>query len=52
MTHWLRELRDAVPTRNPKLPSSFSLTFTTPGRYEYWCLIHADVGQRGIVVVR
>jgi len=41
------------PPGNPgKLPSSFSLTFTTPGRFEYWCLIHADVGQRGIIVVR
>ena len=34
------------------LPSSFSLTFTTPGRFEYWCLIHAEVGQRGTIVVR
>lgn len=41
------------PPGNPgKLPSSFSLTFTTPGRYEYWCLIHADVGQRGTIVVQ
>ena len=40
------------PPGNPKLPSSFSLTFTTPGRYEYWCLIHAEAGQRGIIVVR
>ena len=41
------------PPGNPaKLPSSFSLTFTTPGRFEYWCLIHADVGQRGTIVVQ
>src|SRR6266446_9356368 len=41
------------PPGNPgKLPSSFSLTFTTPGRFEYWCLIHAEAGQRGIIVVR
>ncbi len=41
------------PPGNPgKLPSSFRLTLTTPGRFEYWCLIHADVGQRGIIVVR
>ena len=32
------------PPGAPRLPSSFSLTFTTPGRFEYWCLIHADVG--------
>jgi len=41
------------PPGNPgKLPSSFSLTFTQPGRFEYWCLVHADVGQRGVVVVK
>jgi len=41
------------PPGNPgKLPSSFSLTFTTPGRFEYWCLIHAEAGQRGTIVVR
>jgi plastocyanin len=41
------------PPDNPgKLPSSFSLTFTTPGRFEYWCLVHAEVGQRGIIVVQ
>jgi plastocyanin len=41
------------PPGNPaKFPSSYSLTFTTPGRFEYWCLIHADVGQRGTIVVQ
>lgn len=41
------------PPGNPgKLASSFSLKFTKPGRFEYWCLIHADVGQRGTIVVR
>lgn len=40
------------PGTPAKLPSSFSLTFTTPGRYEYWCLIHADVGQRGTIIVQ
>src|SRR6267142_2228002 len=41
------------PPGNPgKLPSSFSLTFTTPGRLEYWCLIHAEAGQRRIIVVQ
>jgi len=33
-------------------PSSFSLTFTKPGRYEYWCIVHADVDQKGIIVVK
>jgi len=40
------------PGNAAKLPSSYSLTFTTPGRFEYWCLIHADVGQRGTIVVQ
>ena len=35
-----------------KLPSSFSLTFTKPGRYEYWCMVHKDLGQDGIVIVK
>jgi plastocyanin len=41
------------PPGNPgKMPASFSLTFTKPGRFEYWCLVHADVGQHGIIVVQ
>ena len=34
------------------LPSSFSLTFTKPGRYEYWCMVHKDVGQQGVIIVK
>ena len=33
-------------------PSSFSLKFTKPGRYEYWCIVHADVHQIGLVIVK
>ena len=41
------------PAGNPAhLPSSFSLTFTKPGRYEYWCLVHKDAGQRGVIIVK
>ena len=40
------------PPGSGTLPSSFSLTFTKPGRFEYWCLVHADVGQRGTIVVQ
>lgn len=41
------------PPGNPgHQPSSFSLTFTTPGRFEYWCLIHAETGQRATIIVQ
>ena len=33
-------------------PSSFSLTFTKPGRYVYWCLVHDKEDQRGVVIVK
>lgn len=33
-------------------PSSFSLTFTKPGRYVYWCLVHDHEDQQGIIVVK
>ena len=40
------------PPGAPGNVSSFSLTFTKPGRYEYWCIVHGDVGQKGVVVVK
>lgn len=41
------------PPGNPgHQPSLFSLTFATPGRFEYWCLVHAETGQRGTIVVQ
>ena len=33
-------------------PSSFSLTFTKPGRYVYWCLVHDEAHQEGIIIVK
>jgi plastocyanin len=37
----------------PQFPgSSFSLTFTGPGTYSYFCTLHADLGMRGTVVVQ
>jgi plastocyanin len=36
----------------PQFPgSSFSLTFTGPGTYNYICTLHGDLGMRGTVVV-
>lgn len=34
------------------LPHSYSLTFTKPGRYEYWCVVHAPEGMKGVIVVK
>jgi hypothetical protein len=33
-------------------PSSFSLTFTKPGRYVYWCLVHDEAHQEGIIIAK
>lgn len=30
---------------------SYSLTFTTPGQYNYTCIVHDPVGMRGTIVV-
>lgn len=41
------------PVGNPAhLPSSFSLTFTKTGHYDYWCLVHKDAGQHGFIIVK
>ncbi len=34
------------------LPTSFSFTFTKPGRYGYVCVIHATEGMSGTIVVK
>jgi plastocyanin len=40
------------PPGNPgHQPTSFSLTFPTAGRFEYWCLLHAETGQRATIIV-
>lgn len=33
-------------------PTSYSLTFTKSGRYEYWCIVHIPEGMKGTIVVR
>ncbi len=33
-------------------PTKFSLTFTRPGRYEYWCVVHAPQSMKGVIVVK
>jgi plastocyanin len=36
----------------PNAPDSFSLTFTKPGRYTYFCWVHTIEAMRGAVIVR
>jgi plastocyanin len=33
-------------------PSSFKLTFTKPGTYVYWCLVHDHENQQGTIIVK
>jgi plastocyanin len=40
------------PFAPPGAPSSYSLTFTRAGRYEYWCMVHIVNNMKGVVVVR
>ncbi len=35
----------------PQGVRSYSLTFTTPGRYQYTCIVHDPVGMRGTIIV-
>ncbi len=41
-----------VPPPAPGGPHSYSVTFTKPGTYTYWCVVHVPVGMRGTVVVQ
>ncbi len=36
----------------PNAPDSFSLTFTKPGRYTYFCWIHTFEKMQGVVIVK
>ena len=33
-------------------PTSFSLTFNTPGRYDYICLVHVPWGMKSAIIVK
>jgi plastocyanin len=33
-------------------PLTYSLTFTKPGTYTYWCAIHVPEGMRGTIIVQ
>ncbi|MGQ0568735.1 MAG: cupredoxin domain-containing protein [Armatimonadota bacterium] len=33
-------------------PTSYRLTFTKTGRYEYWCSVHVPEGMKGTVIVQ
>src|SRR5574337_752757 len=31
---------------------SYTLTFTKPVRYDYWCIVHVTEGMKGVVIVK
>ncbi|MBI4280507.1 MAG: hypothetical protein HY660_18800 [Armatimonadetes bacterium] len=33
-------------------PKAYALTFTKPGTYGYWCIVHVPQGMKGIITVR
>jgi plastocyanin len=33
-------------------PKVYALTFTKPGTYTYWCVVHVPQGMKGVVIVR
>lgn len=37
---------------NPPGPTSYTLKFTKPGTYTYWCVVHVAEGMRGSVIVQ
>jgi len=36
---------------NPPGPNEYTLTFTKPGTFTYWCVVHVPEGMRGAIVV-
>jgi plastocyanin len=51
-TGWINSGLLGAPGAPSHAPSSFSLTFTKPGRYIYWCLVHDEAHQEGIIIVK
>ena len=33
-------------------PRTYSLTFTRPGTYTYWCVVHVPQGMKGVINVQ
>ncbi len=33
-------------------PKAYSLTFTKPGTYNYWCVVHVPQGMKGVIIVQ
>ncbi len=40
-----------VPPGGPG-PNTYSLTFTKPGTYTYWCVVHVPEGMKGVIIVK
>ena len=40
------------PMAPANLLKNYSLTFLRAGRYEYWCLTHASLGMKGVIIVQ
>jgi plastocyanin len=51
-TGWINSGLIGAPGAPSHAPTSFSLKFTKPGRYEYWCLVHDEAHQEGIIIVK
>jgi plastocyanin len=61
--NWVNGFHNVTPTGNPSFtgsgnpvgpPETFSQTFTTPGTYLYFCIVHGtpSSGMRGTIVVQ
>jgi plastocyanin len=51
-TGWINSGLIGAPGAPSHAPTSFSLKFTKPGRYEYWCLVHDEAHQEGVIIVK